>query len=99
MEVHYTRKEGEGKAARDKIMKTTAECWICESSKPDETLWTWDKFNRVWKTTKMEWKDATQHFLNCFRETPSMQLEKLGRNSEAKIVETITPKMKLDSEQ
>ena len=47
MEVHYTRTEGDGNAAQEKILKTTMKCRICESTKPDETLWTWDKFNRV----------------------------------------------------
>ena len=69
--------EGEGDAARGKTLKTMAECQICKSTKPDETLWTWDKFNRVCKTTKMNWKDAHQHFLNCFGEMLGMRLEKV----------------------
>ena len=98
MEIHYTRTEETGEVAQEKILKTSAKCCICESTKPDETLWTWDKFNRVWKTTKMSWKDAHQHFLNCFGETPSMRLERSGPSSAAKTKDRITLKTKQDSE-
>lgn len=37
------------------------------------------KFNSVRRNSGMSWKEATQHFLNCFGEITSLQLEKVSQ--------------------
>ena len=58
MDVYSTRTVGTGRNRQVKFVKKTAEVCVCESTNPDETIWTVNKFERELEISGMSWADA-----------------------------------------
>ena len=71
MEIHYTipvvESDHQGNnITRQKPMKRYAQVLICESTKIDEILWTFEKFKQERQQSQMEWTNAATPYYMLF---------------------------------
>ena len=61
-----------------KFLKKTTKVWVYETTDVDETIWTFNKFERERETqiSEMAWSNASYNFTNYLGEVAQLQLEK-----------------------